>query len=202
MLVVFEGLDKAGKSTLAEAVEKALPVEASVYREPGGTGLGVELRELLLQHKCQSDLIEALLFTASRFELYKSLKMEKHPKHIYLFDRYVFSTAVYQRNAAYEDATLFNALLFSPLIPVPDLIFYIRIEPGARANRLDVTDMMELKNRAMLFQDYERMMEQLPNVVTIDGLAPIESNVELIVKEIMKEYMLRFENDKIPQQEI
>ncbi len=70
-LLVFEGLDGSGKSSLMGAVElqlkdKKLPVYRT--REPGGTPLGDEIRNLILRKEGQppTPRTELLLYEASR----------------------------------------------------------------------------------------------------------------------------------------
>ena len=68
--ITLEGIDGAGKSThlgwLAATI-RARDVEVVTTREPGGTPLGEQLRELLLHQKMHSDS-ETLLMFAARSE--------------------------------------------------------------------------------------------------------------------------------------
>jgi dTMP kinase len=66
--ISFEGIDGAGKSTHIEAVAERLRsggAEVVCSREPGGTALAEQLRELLL-HSPMDALTEALLVFAAR----------------------------------------------------------------------------------------------------------------------------------------
>ena len=69
--IVFEGLDACGKSTQLKKLEehlKGLGEKVLVTREPGGTNLGEEIRELLLRTKGDAPVprAELLLYEASR----------------------------------------------------------------------------------------------------------------------------------------
>ena len=69
--IVFEGLDGAGKSTLIEGLRrelKALGQTVNLTREPGGTELGENIRELLLRKNGDSPTprTELLLYEAAR----------------------------------------------------------------------------------------------------------------------------------------
>ncbi|MFT5642647.1 MAG: dTMP kinase [Janthinobacterium sp.] len=69
-LISFEGIDGAGKSTHIGFVAdflRARGVNVVTTREPGGTALGEQLRELLLHQKMQVET-EALLMFAARSE--------------------------------------------------------------------------------------------------------------------------------------
>jgi dTMP kinase len=66
--ITFEGIDGAGKSSHIEAVSERLRrngAEVVCTREPGGTVLAEQLRELLL-HTAMDPLTEALLVFAGR----------------------------------------------------------------------------------------------------------------------------------------
>ena len=70
-LISFEGLDGAGKTTQIELLERWLEEQRVPYlrtREPGGTALGVEIRQLLLNRPdlAITPLAEAFLFHADR----------------------------------------------------------------------------------------------------------------------------------------
>jgi dTMP kinase len=69
--VVFEGLDGSGKSSLMSALElelKSKGLKTLRTREPGGTPLGDEIRELILRRSGQAPTprTELLLYEASR----------------------------------------------------------------------------------------------------------------------------------------
>ena len=69
--IVFEGLDGSGKSTLMSALEKVLrdqQLEVLRTREPGGTELGDEIRNIILRTDGQAPTArtELLLYEASR----------------------------------------------------------------------------------------------------------------------------------------
>src|ERR1044072_9887315 len=72
MFVTFEGLDASGKSTQAQLLPEALGGEGRdvvTTREPGGTELGEQVRELLLHQGAVSPWAEAALFAAARAQL-------------------------------------------------------------------------------------------------------------------------------------
>ncbi len=63
--LVFEGLDGSGKSTLISGLERELvsrQINSVVTREPGGTELGEEIRQLLLRTDAQAPVPRAELF--------------------------------------------------------------------------------------------------------------------------------------------
>lgn len=75
MIIIFEGMDLAGKGTQVALLKKKLEEEKiphSVFREPGGTPSAERIRELAISsNRPQSPASRALLFIAARKELYQ-----------------------------------------------------------------------------------------------------------------------------------
>ncbi|NTU97521.1 MAG: dTMP kinase, partial [Chlorobiaceae bacterium] len=73
MLITFEGIDGAGKSTQIKKLTGYLSgrgIESLSLREPGGTETAEKIRRLLLDSSDEiTPLGELLLFSASRAEL-------------------------------------------------------------------------------------------------------------------------------------
>ncbi len=82
-LITIEGIDGAGKSTLATALCAALAsarVEAQLLREPGGVELSERIRELVKDPGSRSDAAaEALLYAAARAQLVAELVEPRAP---------------------------------------------------------------------------------------------------------------------------
>jgi dTMP kinase len=72
-LVTIEGVDGAGKTTLAQALDSALRergVEARLLREPGGVPAAEQIRELVKNPESRIGArAEALLYAAARAQL-------------------------------------------------------------------------------------------------------------------------------------
>ncbi|CAN5889703.1 dTMP kinase [soil metagenome] len=101
MLVTFEGLDGSGKSTQVSLLQSHLqragrPVQ--VFREPGGTALGEQVRRLLLDPDLSIDpFAEMLLFSAARSQLSRSvISPALSQGQVVICDRYFDSTTAYQ----------------------------------------------------------------------------------------------------------
>ncbi len=72
MYLIIEGVDTSGKSTQVELLKKSYS-KACFTKEPGGTKLGVKLRELILHKGVKSHKAELFLFLADRAEHYESV---------------------------------------------------------------------------------------------------------------------------------
>lgn len=106
--VVLEGIDGCGKTTQLEALRAWLPgsgllapgAELIVTREPGGTALGMALRQLLLHppgEAAPEPMAELLLYAADRAQhVEQVIRPALAAGHWVLSDRFSGSTAAYQ----------------------------------------------------------------------------------------------------------
>jgi len=100
--ITLEGSEGVGKTTNLEHIKSLLTeqgIEFIVTREPGGTELGEQLRELLLGHKHDgmADETELLMMFASRAEhLDKVIKPALENGQWVLCDRFTDATYAYQ----------------------------------------------------------------------------------------------------------
>lgn len=99
LFVSFEGIDGAGKSSHVDWLAdrwRSLGREVIVTREPGGTALGEQLRELVL-HQPMHEHTELLLVAAARSEHLQSLIRPALARGcVVICDRYADSTFAYQ----------------------------------------------------------------------------------------------------------
>ncbi|HKS09002.1 MAG TPA: dTMP kinase [Pyrinomonadaceae bacterium] len=99
--ITFEGIDGSGKSTqlkLLNSFLRARGCEAVVTREPGGTALGLRLREALLDALEEVDpLTELLVFAADRAQhVRRKLIPALETGAVVISDRYADATVAYQ----------------------------------------------------------------------------------------------------------
>lgn len=97
--ITFEGIDGAGKSTHLAAMAERLRAAGSVVvctREPGGTPVAEELRELML-HSAMDPLTETLLaFAARRDHVQQVIAPALARGETVLCDRFTDATFAYQ----------------------------------------------------------------------------------------------------------
>jgi dTMP kinase len=151
-LIVFEGIEGAGKTTqiriLAERLAKA-GITARGVREPGGTPVGDDIREILLHPEKEiTAATEALLFMASRAELVsRELIPALDDGVTILVDRFFLSTYAYQiagRGLPEPEIRAANRLATGGLVPDLTLLLDVPASQGlGRADARGARDRIE-----------------------------------------------------------
>lgn len=122
--LVFEGLDGSGKSSLMKALETELDKRQLKFvrtREPGGTPLGDEIRNMVLRKEEPTPLerTELLLYIASRAQHVEEVIRPTLKKNIWvLCDRFTASSVAFQgggRNISEKDVEQLNEFATSGL---------------------------------------------------------------------------------------
>lgn len=96
-IYVVEGPDCSGKTTICNMVKDKLMVhgiDALVFRQPGGTGVG-ELARSIVKNNSMNPESQALAFLLSFSELWEHLEKNVNNK-VVLLDRWYHSTLAYQ----------------------------------------------------------------------------------------------------------
>ncbi|GAA2517417.1 dTMP kinase [Rarobacter incanus] len=101
IFVSFEGGDGVGKSTqidlLASALRAQTAREVIATREPGGTALGTQLRQMVLHGRDMSARAEALIFAADRAQHVAEIIRPALARGAFVVtDRYADSSIAYQ----------------------------------------------------------------------------------------------------------
>lgn len=152
-LITIEGLDGAGKSTLAAALAAELPL--TLLREPGGVALSERIRDLVKDPGLRCDpRAEALLYAAARAQLVaERLEPLLASGASVLLDRFVDSSLAYQgaaRGLGVEAVAALNAFATAGMTPHRTLL--LRLDPAigrARlADRGERPDRLELQDEA------------------------------------------------------
>ena len=136
-LITIEGLDGAGKSTLALGLHSALGergVRVQLLREPGGVALSEHIRALVTDPAFAVDpRAEALLYAAARAQLVRErLRPLLDAGVLVLLDRFVDSSLAYQgggRELGLEPVRAINRFATGSL--APDRTLLLRIAPAA-----------------------------------------------------------------------
>jgi dTMP kinase len=153
LFVTLEGIDKSGKTTQTELLRVALQRrglrlgyaghQGETLREPGGTPLGEEVRELLLHRRHDIGApAEALLYAAARAQLVADVVRPSLAEGwVVVLDRYIDSSLAYQgfgRGLGLEAVVDLNTVAIGaggegPLWP--DVTLVLDLDPLAAAQR-------------------------------------------------------------------
>ena len=200
MFISFEGPEGSGKTSQLPETERFLTNAGySVYstREPGGTSIGDQIRQVLLtnQNTEMHPRSEILLFQASRAQL---VEQEIQPRlahgEIVLCDRYADSTIAYQGYGHRLDLVqLRNIINFATGGLNPDLTLLfdldVAIGLGRRQKDGDVNrlDALELAFHERVRAGYHKLASAEPERwVIVDANQPPEL-VQAAVREILRE---------------
>ena len=141
MLITFEGIDGAGKSTQIKKLVTTLSDQGRdvlTLREPGGTEVAEKIRMILLESRhAISPIGELLLFSASRAELVQEVVMPALADgKTVILDRFFDSTTAYQGYGRGLDLEMLRSIIeISTCGIVPDITFYLDIPPEEALNR-------------------------------------------------------------------
>jgi len=195
VFVTFEGLDGSGKSTQASLLHDELRArgrEAVLTREPGGTPLGEELRELVLRAGLEmTSWSEAALFTAARAELVdRVIRPALDRGDDVVSDRYLDSSLAYQgiaRGLGLDRILELNLQATRGLLP--DRTFLVLVEPEEAARRqAGARDRIEGEGIEFLRSvdaGYRERAALFPRrMIQVDASGPPESVAKMILGQL------------------
>lgn len=203
-LIVFEGVEGGGKTTqlqlLQAWLQRQLTQPIFVTREPGGTQLGLELRQLLLREKQIQDSAELLLYAADRAQhVEEVLKPQLASGAIVLCDRYTDSTVAYQGYGRGLDLSLItqlNSIATGGLESDLTLWLDVDAEIGlTRAQRRGKTDRIEQETREFhrrVQQGYTELAKAHPHrIIRLDASlseAVVQQQVQDILSQRLRQW--------------
>ncbi len=202
MFISLEGGEGSGKSTAIKTIVprlEKLGYEVVLTREPGGTPIAEEIRNVILDKKNTNmdPMAEALLYAASRRQhiqekILPALRLGK----IVISDRFIDSSLAYQggaRGLGIEKIYELNQYATDGLLPDLTIFFELKPEDGLKrieanasreVNRLDVEKM---SFHEKVYDSFEKLMEMFPNrIVRIDASKSPATVAEEAYEEILK----------------
>jgi dTMP kinase len=188
-LITIEGIDGAGKSTLAQALVRELAArghQVELLREPGGVDISERIRALVKDPALPvAPRAEALLYAAARAQLVQELLEPLLARGtLVLLDRFVDSSLAYQgagRELGVEEVRQINAFATGGL--APDRTLLLRIDPALGRARQDERaqepDRLELEDErffARIATAYDELAREEPERIrSIDaGRSPAD----------------------------
>ncbi len=188
-LITIEGIDGAGKTTLAPALIAALQqrrVAVRLLREPGGVRIAELIRELITDPHLQIGArAEALMYAAARAQLVEEAVKPLLAEGVWVvLDRFVDSSLAYQgggRELGIEPIRSINRFATGGLLPDVTLLLAIDPDLGRRrsAARLTSPDRLELEDDGFFTRiatAYAELAASEPQRIrTIDAEQPPEA---------------------------
>lgn len=197
--ITFEGGEGSGKTTIIKMLVEELKqrgLEVLVSREPGGSKISEEIRNVILNvnNKNMDYMTEALLYAASRRQHLKEIVWPAtEAGKLVVCDRYLDSSLVYQgcaRGLGIEKVYELNMNATDGYLP--DLTLYLDVTPEVglgriRDNNRDV-NRLDLEKKAFheeVRSGYLKLVEMFPErIVKINAMGSIEEVYEEVRKAV------------------
>lgn len=203
LFITFEGPDGSGKSTQINLIAEHLTCQGYKVlctREPGGTAIGDQIRQVLhdINNTEMSARAEILLYSASRAQLVEQIILPHLAQGgVVLCDRYADSTYAYQgygRQLDFETLRLITAFATQGLKPNLTIYLDVPVEEGLRRkSAANITgegewnrmDQLELAFHQRVRAGYLEMAHQAPERwLIVDASAPVDQINQLICRRL------------------
>jgi dTMP kinase len=208
MFITFEGPDGSGKTMQINPTADFLRSQGlTVFtaREPGGTSIGNQVREILMSmdNTSMNPRTETLLFCAARAQLVNEvLRPHLERGEVVILDRYADSTMAYQGYGHQNDLELIkNLLAFATGGLKPDLTLLLDIDPeeglkrrqenGGEWNRLDA---YQLQYHQRVRNGYLKMADAEPDRWRLVDASQPPDMVQSKIQEILLLYLSKLSN--------
>jgi len=201
--ITFEGIGCSGKSTQVETIVKWLResgFDVVATKEPGGTEVGAELREMVKKPRTQKlqAYTELMIFEADRHETIKQIVQPGIEKgKIVISDRGIDGSIAYQGFGRQMDLNLISGLTQRATEGLePHLTVFIDISIDTHLARMaqrnsEDEDQFDLEARAFqerVRQGFLHAAEQSPHRVRIVDGALSSEEVTAAIKQIFTEF--------------
>ena len=196
MFITFEGIEGSGKSSLIVKLKKYFKnsqIETFFSKEPGGTDLGKEIRNVLLDPKSSiSSEAELLLLMADRAEhVQKKIQPNLLKNKVIFCDRYIDSTLAYQGSGRNLDKKAIKELFNIFNFPVPDLTILLDVpvqvglERARKRNELDRFEKEDLNFHENIRKAYlDLAKNNSERIVLFDSLISEDELFEMAINLI------------------
>lgn len=197
LFISFEGIDGCGKSTQADLLRSYLESkgeQVELLREPGGTALSEQIREILLNpnNDKMDPSTESILLSACRAQLTREIIIPALERgNVVICDRYADSTLAYQgygRGINLEWLEKLNAFATAGL--KPDITLLVDLPVDEALNRMQSKSFDRIEMEGIEFLDkvrsgYLELTDRFSKrYFMIDGMETIEEMSKKIINKI------------------
>lgn len=203
-LITVEGVDGAGKSTYLKTVAshfKELGYDVLVTREPGGTKLGEDLREILLHEKMAPETETILMFSARKEHIETVIKPALERGQVVICDRYNESTYAYQGYGKNVDLKYIDGLkdlVCGSVLPDMTLIFDVSLETSKKrlSNTGKIPDKFESESDDFFnkvragYHELAKVNQKIKIINAEYSIAEVEQKVKDVCRDFVKRQSL------------
>lgn len=203
-LIVFEGPDGSGKTTILKNVNQKLTEQGydiRVVREPGGTEISEKIREIIIDNDNinMAAKTESLLFAASRAQLVEEkIRPGLENGEIILCDRFVLSSLLYQgvgRGLGIDEVKKINDFATGDINPDLTIFFNIDYKTALIRKRAnfspDRLENEEFDFHKKIFDAYldiaEKYKDDIKQVDATRSIDEVSSNVLKLIKDLLED---------------
>jgi dTMP kinase len=200
LFITLEGGDGSGKSTQSALLAEWLVGEGRTVvhsREPGGTELGVELREIILHRRGYiTPRAEALLYAADRAQnIATRVRPAIDRGEIVIQDRYLDSSVAYQgAGRVLGGAEVRELSLWATDGLLPDLTVLLDLDVASGRARLDADDKVFDRLEAEKVDFHSRVRDaylelaasEPSRFLVIDGALPVGEIARAIIERVAR----------------
>nr|AAK54673.1 TMP kinase [Candidatus Phytoplasma luffae] len=203
-LIVFEGLDGSGKTTLIQELQQKLKkqkINNKIYQGLGSSSIGTEIRNLFLNYN-QVDYITRFYLSITNMAQIQKELIYPHLKQnqLIILDRWLPSTYAYQlfpylkqTKSCFDLKELFD-ITHKKLFIQPHLLIYLDINPligkerkqTQKNHQLDIIEQKSLTYHQTVHKGYYHYLTHYQNnkQLILNGIDSLQSNVTKIMKLI------------------
>ena len=194
-IIVFEGIEGSGKTTLINYTAKylkKLKIKYIKFREPGGSKNSEKIRKIILKNNSNlNKKTDMLLYLAARSENFEKIIKKNHNKKIILIDRFIDSTIAYQHYGMGINKNIINVInkfilgnvkpdiTFLNIVNKKNLIF--RLKKRKNKNRYDKFK-FSFYNKVQ--NGFIKLSKRNKKCILINSNKNILDNKNLIIKKI------------------
>lgn len=203
-LIVFEGPDGSGKTTILKKVNEKLTDEGyklTLVREPGGTDISEKIREIIIDNDNinMAAKTESLLFAASRAQLVEEkLRPALANGEIILCDRFVLSSLLYQgvgRGLGVDEVKAINDFAIGDIKPDLTIFFNIDYKTALLRKRANFSaDRLENEDfdfHKIIFDAYldiaDRYKDDIKQVDATRSIEEVSTDVLKLIKDLLED---------------
>ncbi|MFO3664898.1 dTMP kinase [Anaerococcus sp. ENR0831] len=203
-LIVFEGPDGSGKTTILKNVNQKLTEQGydiRVVREPGGTEISEKIREIIIDNDNinMAAKTESLLFAASRAQLVEEkIRPGLENGEIILCDRFVLSSLLYQgvgRGLGIDEVKKINDFATGDINPDLTIFFNIDYKTALIRKRAnfspDRLENEEFDFHKKIFDAYldiaEKYKDDIKQVDAARSIDEVSSDVLKLIKDLLED---------------